>query len=247
MNWILIAKGQSSTPRAAWLPEILTNQTTIEFQINMVRRRQCRRNGESLGGGAAPFTHGLFKGKSMGYHGRSRNGVFFWENYHKWRFIAGNIIYKWGIFQQALFDCQRVYGLPRCDVVKMWKEMLKTCKGLAPWYVLPLLQCLRILKQDLFSMFGLSWLTRQNRMSYESANNSRLRFFRNPYDMGRTRNCQEVFGPELKWWGEDGIGLQKKPCPPNEGLSFSAHTVAHFASVLVSHSPLMSIGSSWLT
>jgi hypothetical protein len=127
------------------------------------------------------------------------------------------------------------------------EEMLKTCKGLAPWYVLPFLQCLRILKQDLFSMFGLSWLTRQNRMSYESANNSRLRFFRNPYDMGRTRNCQEVFGPELKWWGEDGIGLQKKPCPPNEGLSFSAHTVAHFASVLVSHSPLMSIGSSWLT
>ena len=41
MNWILIAKGQSSTPRAAWLPEILTNQTTIEFQINMVRRRSA--------------------------------------------------------------------------------------------------------------------------------------------------------------------------------------------------------------
>ncbi|CAK9109639.1 unnamed protein product [Durusdinium trenchii] len=25
---------------------ILTNQTTIEFQLNMVRRRQCRKNGE---------------------------------------------------------------------------------------------------------------------------------------------------------------------------------------------------------
>ncbi|CAK9108766.1 unnamed protein product [Durusdinium trenchii] len=27
---------------------ILTNQTTIEFQLNMVRRRQCRKNGEPL-------------------------------------------------------------------------------------------------------------------------------------------------------------------------------------------------------
>ena len=29
--------------------QILTNQTTIEFQLNIVRRRQCRRNGELLG------------------------------------------------------------------------------------------------------------------------------------------------------------------------------------------------------
>lgn len=33
---------------APWT-QILTNQTTIEFQLNIVRRRQCRRNGELLG------------------------------------------------------------------------------------------------------------------------------------------------------------------------------------------------------
>ena len=78
MNWILGTVINSPTARIHALPEILTNQTTIEFQINMVRRRQCRRNGESLGralpGRARPldpwgpcwFVQGKIDGETMG-------------------------------------------------------------------------------------------------------------------------------------------------------------------------------------
>ena len=145
----------------------------------------------------------------------------------KWRFIAGNIIYKWGIFQQALLDCQRVYGFATMGCCKDVERDVEDLQRPRPMICATLFCSAFASSNKIFSPCSAcrgSLDLKSNELRIRISKHwRRLRFFRNPYDMGRTRNCQEVFGPELKWWGEDGIGLQKKPCPPNnEGLSFSA-------------------------
>ena len=133
-----------------------------------------------------------------------------------------------GIFQQAFDLCLLPEGiwfvtmLQRCGIdVEDLQRPRRICPTLA---AVPLNYPQT---RSRFSMFGLSWLTGQNRISYTSAKNSRLRFFRNPYDMGRSRNCQEVFGPELKSFS-DAESIRSYPMV---GFSWSTPSCTGFSPV----------------
>ena len=39
----------------------------------------------------------------------------------KWRILAGNIIYKWWIFEQATFDCRRVVLVLLAILIGTWR------------------------------------------------------------------------------------------------------------------------------
>jgi hypothetical protein len=47
--------------------------------------------------------------------GELENPLFIDDVPYKWRFVAGNIIYKWWLFQLATFDYQKVLDIAICS------------------------------------------------------------------------------------------------------------------------------------